>query len=245
MLNDWGSLEDTATDVSGIHLSVKPECVCVSVHVCFRQCQNKETVQWIFHSSTLPLPLCCIPILTIETCRDALGVRQTQTNTEDTHTHTCSVSRRSCRLRGSRLQRFRAGATTVQTHLPSGSEAVLYTCQPSSEPGYKPCTQTGSALMMSLQEQHLSCAFNSGEGQQSEAKSKFYNLIVCFVFCQYSGSHFWGYLSCFYWIYNTLELHCTLIKYQMQNHFPRPKKNKQIQSLPSHTHPDRKSCEVS
>ena len=145
-------------------------------------------------------PPCCITILTTETCRDALGVRQTQTNTDDTHTHTCSVSRRSCRLRGSRLQRFRAGATTVQTHLPSGSEAVLYTCQPSSEPGYKPCTQTGSALMMSLQEQHIRCAFNSGEGQQSEAKCKFCNLIVCFAFCEYSSSHFWGYWGCFYWI---------------------------------------------
>lgn len=27
----------------------------------------------------------------------------------------------------------------MHTHLPSGSEAVLYTCQPSSEPGYSPC----------------------------------------------------------------------------------------------------------
>lgn len=81
-------------------------------------------------------------------------------------THTCSVSRRSCRLRGSRLQRFRAGATTVQTHLPSGSEAVLYTCQPSSEPGYIPCTQIGSVLMKSLQEYHVNWASNRGEGQQ-------------------------------------------------------------------------------
>lgn len=81
--------------------------------------------------------------------------RQTNTNI-NTHTHTCSVSRRSCRLRGSRLQRFRAGATTVQTHLPSGSEAVLYTCQPSSEPGYIPCTQTGSALIKSPHEHNMS-----------------------------------------------------------------------------------------
>ena len=176
-------------------------CVCVSVHVCFRQCQNKETVQWIFHSSTLPLPLAASqfwPPKHAEMHSESDKHKQTQTT--HTHTHTCSVSRRSCRLRGSRLQRFRAGATTVQTHLPSGSEAVLYTCQPSSEPGYKPCTQTGSALMMSLQEQHILCAFNSGEGQQSEAKCKFCNLIVCFAFCEYSSSHFWGYWGCFYWI---------------------------------------------
>lgn len=54
IMNDWESLENTATDVSGIHLSLKPQCV--SVHVCFCKCQNKETVQWIFNSSTLPLP---------------------------------------------------------------------------------------------------------------------------------------------------------------------------------------------
>lgn len=76
-----------------------------------------------------------------------------------THTHrrTCSVSRRSCRLRGSRLHRFLAGATTVQTHLPSGSEAVLYTCQPSSEPGYKPWTQAAAVLRESPGMLHQTC----------------------------------------------------------------------------------------
>ena len=226
MLNDWGSLEDTATDVSGIHLSVKPECVCVCSCVFPPVSKQRDSpVNISFQYAASP------PLLHPNSDhRNMQGCTPSQTNTNKhrghthTHTHTCSVSRRSCRLRGSRLQRFRAGATTVQTHLPSGSEAVLYTCQPSSEPGYKPCTQTGSALMMSLQEQQLSCAFNSGEGQQSEAKSKFYNSIVCFVFCQYSGSHFWGYLSCFNWIYNTLELHCTLLQYCIQNHFPKPPK---------------------
>lgn len=116
---------------------------CVSVHVCFCKYQNKETVQWIFYSSTLRFPCAA------SQCRP---LKHAGMHSES-NAHTCSVSRRSCRLRGSRLQRFRAGATTVQTHLPSGSEAVLYTCQPSSEPGYKPCTQTGSVLMKALQEQ--------------------------------------------------------------------------------------------
>lgn len=144
MLIDWESLEDTATDVSGMHLSEKPECMCVCLCSC--KCQNKETVQWIFDSSTLPLPCGasqCWPL------RHA-GMHSKADKHKQTQTHTCSVSMRSWRLRGSRLQRFRAGATTVQTHLPSGSEAVLYTCQPSSEPGYKPCTQTHSVLMKSL-----------------------------------------------------------------------------------------------
>lgn len=132
--------------------------VYVCVHVCFCKCQNKETVQWIFHSSTLPFPCAASQCWPLKHAGMHLRVRQTQT-----HTHTCSVSRRSCRLRGSRLQRFRAGATTVQTHLPSGSEAVLYTCQPSSEPGYKPCTKTGSVLMNSLQEHLVSRRSTEGK----------------------------------------------------------------------------------
>lgn len=52
------TLEDKSTD-----LSVKKMCVCVGrVQVCmyrcvFCECQNKETVQWIFYSTT-PLPIC-------------------------------------------------------------------------------------------------------------------------------------------------------------------------------------------
>ena len=170
MLNDCKSVEDTATDVSGIHLSAKPECVCVCSCVFLQVSKQRDSpVNISFQYAASPLR--CIAMLTTETCRDALRVRQNTNNTHThRHTHTCSVSRRSCRLRGSRLQRFRAGATTVQTHLPSGSDAVLYTCQPSSEPGYKPCTQTGSMLMKSRQEQHVSCAFNRGEGQQSQTQ---------------------------------------------------------------------------
>lgn len=77
---------------------------------------------------------------------------------------TCSVRERSCRMRGSRLQRFLAGATTVHTHLPSGSEAVLYTCQPSSAPGYSPCTQTAPvsegadhSVQSSIIKSHAAC----------------------------------------------------------------------------------------
>lgn len=82
MLNDWGSLEDTATDVSGIHLSVKPECVCCGC-LCFCKCQNKETVQWIFHSSTLPLPCAasqCWPL-------KHAGVHSNKLKQKHTHTH--------------------------------------------------------------------------------------------------------------------------------------------------------------
>lgn len=164
-LIDWESSEDTATDVSGMHLSKRPECMCVCLRSC--KCQNKETVQWIFDSSTLPLPRGasqCWPL------RHA-GMHSKADKHKQTQTHTCSVSMRSWRLRGSRLQRFRAGATTVQTHLPSGSEAVLYTCQPSSEPGYKPCTQTHSVLMKSLQEDDVTCAFNRRQERQSETRS--------------------------------------------------------------------------
>lgn len=119
--------------------------------------------------------------------------RQTNTNKD---THTCSVSRRSCRLRGSRLQRFRAGATTVQTHLPSGSEAVLYTCQPSSEPGYKPCTQTGSALIKSLQEYHPSSVLSTEE-KLSRVKLRVNYGIWLLVFCFCQELIFWGYQCCF------------------------------------------------
>lgn len=138
------TLEDKSTD-----LSVRNLCVCgaggkrarssAGVRACFFcECQNKETVQWIFYSTTL-LPIC--------TASQCWPLEHAHTH-KRTHTHarTCSVSRRSCRLRGSRLHRFLAGATTVQTHLPSGSEAVLYTCQPSSEPGYKPWTQAAAVL---------------------------------------------------------------------------------------------------
>lgn len=63
----------------------------------------------------------------------------------------------------------------MQTHLPSGSEAVLYTCQPSSEPGYKPCTQTSSVLRKSSRSAVRS------EGQQSEILCEFWDSIVCFA----------------------------------------------------------------
>lgn len=120
---------------------------CVSVHVCFCKCQNKETVQWIFFFQYTASAPCRMSMLTTETSRREANTHKC--------TRTCSVSERSCRLRGSRLQRFRAGATTVHMHLPSGSEAVLYTCQPSSEPGYSPCTQTRPVLMKSLRDNTL------------------------------------------------------------------------------------------
>lgn len=114
-------------------------CVCSFVFLqVSKQPDSPVNISFQYAASSLR----CIAMLPMERHMDG------HTHTD---THTCSVSRRSCRLRGSRLQRFRAGATTVHTHLPSGSEAVLYTCQPSSEPGYKPCTQTGAVLMKSQQ----------------------------------------------------------------------------------------------
>lgn len=134
MLNDWRSVEDTVTDVPKNTSVTETMCVCVCVcgfSSC--KCQNQETAWWIFYSAWLPPSVLH---------GNADQCKRAEMNSIIRPLLTCSVRERSCRMRGSRLHRFLAGATTVHTHLPSGSEAVLYTCQPSSAPGYSPCTQT-------------------------------------------------------------------------------------------------------
>lgn len=87
MLNDWGSLEDTATDVSGIHLSVKPECVCVCLFMCV-----SASVKTKRQSSEYFIPVRCLsPLLhhnsdhrNMQRCTRS----QTNTNKHRRHTHT-------------------------------------------------------------------------------------------------------------------------------------------------------------
>lgn len=153
--------------------------MCVSASV-----KTKRQSSEYFHSSTLPLPRAacqCWPL-------KRAGTRSRREANTHKCTRTCSVSERSCRLRGSRLQRFRAGATTVHTHLPSGSEAVLYTCQPSSEPGYSPCTQTRPVLMKSLRDNTLPDERVSRGKHRKQNRTK-HMLGFCFQYC-WCGSGF-------------------------------------------------------